>query len=54
VFVFFPLAYYFSHPETYYFRPVDPLIVVLAAYFVTERFGGGSSATLGRMASGTD
>ncbi len=40
VFVFFPLAYYFSHPETYYFRPVDPLIVVLASYFVTERFGG--------------
>ncbi|MFZ0561224.1 MAG: glycosyltransferase family 39 protein [Terriglobales bacterium] len=39
VFAFFPLAYYFSHPETYYFRPVDPLIVVLAAYFVTERFG---------------
>jgi hypothetical protein len=38
VFIFFPLAYYFSHPETYYFRPVDPLIVVLAAYFVTERF----------------
>jgi hypothetical protein len=40
VLMFFPLAYYFSHPETYYFRPVDPLIVVLAAYFVTERFGG--------------
>jgi 4-amino-4-deoxy-L-arabinose transferase-like glycosyltransferase len=40
VFVFFPLAYYFSHPETYYFRPVDPLIVVLTAYFVTARFGG--------------
>jgi 4-amino-4-deoxy-L-arabinose transferase-like glycosyltransferase len=31
VFFFFPLPYYFSHPETYYFRPVDPLIVVLAA-----------------------
>ncbi len=29
--LFFPLAYYFTHPETYYFRPVDPLIVVLAA-----------------------
>ena len=41
VFVFFPLAYYFSHPETYYFRPVDPLIVVLAAYFVTERSASG-------------
>src|SRR5262249_37182772 len=34
VLFFFPLAYYFSHPETYYFRPVDPLIVVLAAVFV--------------------
>src|SRR5579862_6366500 len=31
VMFFFPLAYYFSHPETYYFRPVDPLIVILAA-----------------------
>jgi 4-amino-4-deoxy-L-arabinose transferase-like glycosyltransferase len=53
VFVFFPLAYYFSHPETYYFRPVDPLIVVLAAYFATERFGGQtrSEAGAGRLAS---
>jgi 4-amino-4-deoxy-L-arabinose transferase-like glycosyltransferase len=31
VMLFFPLAYYFTHPETYYFRPADPLIVVLAA-----------------------
>jgi len=46
VFVFFPLALYFSHPETYYFRPVDPLIVVLAAYFVTERFGRPRKSTL--------
>ncbi len=30
----FPLPYYISHPETYYFRPVDPLIVVLAAVTV--------------------
>ncbi len=44
VFSFFPLAYYFSHPETYYFRPMDPFIVVLAAYFVTERFRGGSDS----------
>ena len=34
VLIFFPLTYYFSHPETYYFRPVDPLIVVLAAVAV--------------------
>jgi len=34
VLLFFPLTYYISHPETYYFRPVDPLIVVLAAMFV--------------------
>lgn len=32
--LFFPLAYYISHPETYYFRPVDPLIVILAALTV--------------------
>jgi hypothetical protein len=31
VLVVFPLPYYISHPETYYFRPADPLIVVLAA-----------------------
>ena len=34
VLFFFPLTYYISHPETYYFRPVDPLIVVLAAVFI--------------------
>ena len=37
VLFFFPLAYYFSHPETYYFRPVDPLIVVLATVAVVGR-----------------
>jgi 4-amino-4-deoxy-L-arabinose transferase-like glycosyltransferase len=31
---FFPLAYYFSHPETYYLRPLDPILVLLAAYAV--------------------
>jgi 4-amino-4-deoxy-L-arabinose transferase-like glycosyltransferase len=38
VLLFFPLTYYISHPETYYFRPVDPLIVILAAVAVA---GGG-------------
>ncbi len=28
----FPLAYYISHPEAYYFRPLDPLIAVLGIY----------------------
>jgi len=37
VLAIFPLAYYFSHPETYYFRPVDPLIVVLAAVTLVAR-----------------
>jgi 4-amino-4-deoxy-L-arabinose transferase-like glycosyltransferase len=37
VLLFFPMTYYFSHPETYYFRPVDPLIVVLAAVAVAGR-----------------
>src|ERR1700676_2384113 len=36
VLLFFPLTYYISHPETYYFRPVDPLIVILAAVALTS------------------
>jgi Dolichyl-phosphate-mannose-protein mannosyltransferase len=28
----FPAVYYVSHPEAYYFRPIDPLIVILATY----------------------
>ncbi len=37
VLLFYPLSYYFSHPETYYFRPVDPLIVILAAVTIAWR-----------------
>jgi len=37
VLLLFPLPYYLTHPETYYFRPVDPLIVVLAAVTVAGR-----------------
>lgn len=37
VLFFYPLAYYFSHPETYYFRPVDPLIVILAAVAIAGK-----------------
>jgi 4-amino-4-deoxy-L-arabinose transferase-like glycosyltransferase len=31
----FPLTYYFTSPELYYRRPLDPLMVVLAVYAVT-------------------
>jgi len=51
VFVFFPLAYYFSHPETYYFRPVDPYLVVLAAYFITVYFRKAPSARTAETAT---
>jgi hypothetical protein len=37
VLLFYPLAYYLSHCETYYFRPVDPLIVLLAAVMIASR-----------------
>ena|SRR5215469_2410247 len=30
-FFFFPLVYYITHPEDYYRRPIDPLMVALAA-----------------------
>jgi len=31
-FLLFPLAYYISHPEAYYFRPLDPYIAILGMY----------------------
>ena len=34
VFLSFPLVYYFTHPEDYHRRPIDPLFVVLAVYGV--------------------
>ena len=40
VLFFYPLSYYFSHPETYYFRPLDSLIVVLAAVAIAGRAQG--------------
>jgi len=36
VLFFFPLAYYISHPEVYYFRPLDPLILVLGMYAIVR------------------
>jgi 4-amino-4-deoxy-L-arabinose transferase-like glycosyltransferase len=32
---FFPIVYYFTHPEDYYRRPIDPIFVVLAVFAVT-------------------
>jgi len=40
----FPAVYYVSHPEAYYFRPVDPLIAILATYALASRFPPGPNA----------
>jgi 4-amino-4-deoxy-L-arabinose transferase-like glycosyltransferase len=32
VLTLFPVIYYFSHPEPYHMRPLDPLLVILACY----------------------
>jgi 4-amino-4-deoxy-L-arabinose transferase-like glycosyltransferase len=37
VIVVFPAMYYFTSPEAYYRRPIDPLLVVLAVYAVASR-----------------
>ncbi len=50
VLFFFPLAYYISHPETYYFRPVDPLIVVLAAVTIAYRPTGTRTSEIATLA----
>jgi 4-amino-4-deoxy-L-arabinose transferase-like glycosyltransferase len=34
--LFFPLAYYITHAEAYYFRPLDPLIAILAIFAVVR------------------
>jgi hypothetical protein len=40
VLVSFPAIYYITSPEVYYRRPIDPLIVILAASLVPARWGG--------------
>jgi hypothetical protein len=30
----FPIIYYFSHPEPYHMRPLDPLLIILGTYAV--------------------
>jgi 4-amino-4-deoxy-L-arabinose transferase-like glycosyltransferase len=47
VLAFFPAAYYFSHPETYYLRPADPIFVVLAASACAIWFASPKSAQTG-------
>jgi hypothetical protein len=37
VFLFFPMVYCLTHPEVYYMRPIEPLLVVLAAGGVATR-----------------
>jgi 4-amino-4-deoxy-L-arabinose transferase-like glycosyltransferase len=37
VLISFPAVYYFTSPEVYYRRPIDPLIVILAASLVSAR-----------------
>lgn len=32
LFLFFPLVYCLTHPEVYYMRPLDPFMILLAAY----------------------
>ncbi|MGA8221207.1 MAG: glycosyltransferase family 39 protein [Candidatus Acidiferrales bacterium] len=32
----YPLAYYLTHPEDYYRRPIDPMFVILAVYAVAR------------------
>jgi hypothetical protein len=45
----YPLVYYLVHPETYYLRPIDPILLILGCYAlvqVTRRVRGGSAALI--------
>jgi hypothetical protein len=37
VLLFFPVVYYVTHPEVYYLRPLDPLVAILTASFLTRK-----------------
>lgn len=42
----FPLIYYFTHPEAYRMRPIDPLVAILGSYTILrfgERIGMGAA-----------
>lgn len=41
---FFPVIYYFTHPEVYFMRPLDPFVVILAAYAFMGRRGSDADA----------
>jgi hypothetical protein len=30
----FPVMYYFTHPEPYHLRPLDPIMVILGIYAI--------------------
>lgn len=38
VLVFFPAMYYFTHPQAYHMRPVDPVLALLACYAICRFF----------------
>jgi 4-amino-4-deoxy-L-arabinose transferase-like glycosyltransferase len=44
VFALFPVVYYFTHPEDYYRRPMEPFLVILAAYAIVSRFRASANA----------
>jgi len=45
VLILFPVVYYFTHPEPYHMRPLDPLLVILGCYAILIWRGkGGESA----------
>ena len=39
LFLFFPLVYCVTHPEVYYMRPLDPFMILFAAYALGVRGG---------------
>jgi 4-amino-4-deoxy-L-arabinose transferase-like glycosyltransferase len=44
----FPLMYYFTHPQAYHMRPIDPLLVILGCYAILhlrERVGDGAETS---------
>jgi len=51
VLLLFPLMYYFTHPEPYHLRPLDPLLLTLGCYAIVTLRESAKESVLVRSAS---
>jgi hypothetical protein len=54
VFLLFPLMYYFTHPEPYHLRPLDPLLLTLGSYAILSLLESAKARATLRIADASE